>query len=396
MKPSFLKLGALTALLLLYLLLTSKAQASTLSISPPNGPVHLGEILPVRVNLDTSGSQITSVSTYLTYPSDKFDVAWIDGGLSAFSFQINQEIASGVIKISRNNGTPLSGQVPVIDIGLKAKNLGPALLAFTSGSIALRASDNGNTLNLGSSHGGSYVVTSQPVNGNHSAPLISNISVSNVKETSFTVSWQTDEPSTSEVTYGFLENQYIYQAASTSLTTNHQVNVSNSPEHPLIHGSLVHFRIKSKDQSGNLSTSSDKNIRLIGLSIHLRFITKSGDPIPDTVASLKDELSQDTLEATTDRQGYTTFTGVSVGKHQAFIDNPEKYYQINVTEESAGQTFNVSIDYSFQFFPNSLMIIVASCSIVAIVVSTILLVKRPFKRPKLPEPPSQQTDQPKT
>lgn len=360
------------------------ASASVLYLDPAKGTSHQGDILPLRIYLDTQGEQITNVSANLSYSKDKFDVAWIDGGLSAFSFQIEQTIDTdkALIKISRNNITPVNGKVPLIDFGLVTKNTGSGLAAFSSGSQALRASDNADTLSLGGSRGGSFVITSQPVSGDHNTPQISNIAISDIGPTSFTASWQTDEPSTSEVTYGFTENQYIYQVASADLSTTHKITVANSPNHPLVHGALLHFRLKSKDKSGNLATSNDKTVHLIGIPIRLHVVDKkSGSGIPDAVVSLKDELSQVISEETTDKEGYAKFNNVSVGKQQAYLDDPDKYSQINITDDSANKTFQVSFNYSFQFFPSSLIIIVTVFGVLAVLVASILLIKRPFRQP---------------
>jgi hypothetical protein len=82
-------------------------------------------------------------------------------------------------------------------------------------------------------------------------PEISAISADDVSTSSATITWTTNEPADSEVEYG-LNTSYGQSASSSSLVTSHSIGLlglSADTEH--------HFRVKSKDEAGNLSISGD-------------------------------------------------------------------------------------------------------------------------------------------
>lgn len=85
------------------------------------------------------------------------------------------------------------------------------------------------------------------------SPVISNIRVINITETSATVTWETDEPATSRVRYGLTGAYAAGNIFSGTLTTSHSVDLSG-----LTRSTLYHFEVSSADASGNLATSSDK------------------------------------------------------------------------------------------------------------------------------------------
>jgi hypothetical protein len=87
-------------------------------------------------------------------------------------------------------------------------------------------------------------------------PAVSNIVTSAITTNSVTISWKTNELSTSQADYG-LSTSY---GASTPLDSNnvmtHQVQLSN-----LSADTIYHFKVKSKDSAGNLGSSLDQSFR---------------------------------------------------------------------------------------------------------------------------------------
>jgi hypothetical protein len=83
-------------------------------------------------------------------------------------------------------------------------------------------------------------------------PVISDIGVSAITQTSATVTWNTDEKATSLVEYGTTANYGMSSVLDTNLVTNHSVALSG-----LTADKTYHFRVKSSDSSGNLATSGD-------------------------------------------------------------------------------------------------------------------------------------------
>jgi hypothetical protein len=85
-------------------------------------------------------------------------------------------------------------------------------------------------------------------------PIISNIQVSGIGQTSATVTWDTDEMSDTQVEYGTSPCPCSQNSAlNPNLTTAHSVLLTG-----LSAGTTYHYRVKSRDASGNLAISSDR------------------------------------------------------------------------------------------------------------------------------------------
>ena len=83
-------------------------------------------------------------------------------------------------------------------------------------------------------------------------PAISNVASSNVSNASAQITWTTNELSTSQVEYGLSASYGSLTATDASFITSHSVSLAG-----LSSGTLYHFRIKSKDASGNEALSPD-------------------------------------------------------------------------------------------------------------------------------------------
>ena len=86
-------------------------------------------------------------------------------------------------------------------------------------------------------------------------PVISGINIDPIKKEVFletTIAWDTDEPSTSCVEYGFSDQYGRHASKDTTLTKHHAVAL-----YDLTDGKKYHFRIKSRDVSGNEAVSKD-------------------------------------------------------------------------------------------------------------------------------------------
>jgi LmbE family N-acetylglucosaminyl deacetylase/regulation of enolase protein 1 (concanavalin A-like superfamily) len=86
------------------------------------------------------------------------------------------------------------------------------------------------------------------------APAISGVA-SAPRTLDATITWTTDEPSTSEVAYGPTTTYGSAKIGDDGLTTSHSVIL-----HGLACGTLYHFQVKSKDASNNTATSTDRTL----------------------------------------------------------------------------------------------------------------------------------------
>jgi chitodextrinase len=87
--------------------------------------------------------------------------------------------------------------------------------------------------------------------GDTVAPVISEISSSNISSSRATITWKTNEPATSEIAYG-TSSSYGSSLSRKTMSVNHELALKN-----LSADSTYHFQISSRDRSGNVSVSSD-------------------------------------------------------------------------------------------------------------------------------------------
>jgi len=85
-------------------------------------------------------------------------------------------------------------------------------------------------------------------------PVISELSVSYIGDTSLVITWTTNEPATSKVEYGETE-AYGTMVASVEMTTDHAITISG-----LIPGVTYHVRVRSQDSAGNQTVSTGGGI----------------------------------------------------------------------------------------------------------------------------------------
>jgi lysophospholipase L1-like esterase len=83
-------------------------------------------------------------------------------------------------------------------------------------------------------------------------PVISSVSSGSITSSGATITWTTDENSDSQVEYGTTASYGNSTTLNTSMVTSHSVNLTS-----LTASTTYHYRVKSKDASGNLATGSD-------------------------------------------------------------------------------------------------------------------------------------------
>jgi len=120
---------------------------------------------------------------------------------------------------------------------------------------------------------------SQPPAG---SPAISGVTPAQVSSTSATISWATNQAADSQVDYGTTASYGTSSSLNSSMVSAHVVTIST-----LIPATLYHYRVKSKNAAGLLSTSGD-----------FTFTTATGsDTTPPTV-SMTSPVSGATVSGT--------------------------------------------------------------------------------------------------
>ncbi|MEK7193436.1 MAG: fibronectin type III domain-containing protein [Patescibacteria group bacterium] len=92
------------------------------------------------------------------------------------------------------------------------------------------------------------------------APVISSITVTNTSSTSALVSWITDETADTQIEYGTSTAYGLATTLNITLVTSHSQALTG-----LMPSTTYHFRVKSKDATGNMGISTDQTLTTTAL-----------------------------------------------------------------------------------------------------------------------------------
>jgi len=241
--------------------------AATLTLSPQSGNITIGEILSVNILLNTEDAFIDAVDIYrLNYDPSLLEVQDENSGSAGVQIApgtlmpntavnsvdavqgkiaFSQLVSPGTFYTNTSNAT-------LVTIRFKAKTSGQAQVTFdfTQGStVDTNVTSSGSDV-LSSVINGSYTLQApQDV----TAPTISNVSSSGLTQTQATISWTTDEFSTSHLDYGLTAAYGSSSILDPSLVTSHSVSLGG-----LSAGTTYNYRVRSKDASGNESVSTNQ------------------------------------------------------------------------------------------------------------------------------------------
>ena len=228
------------------------AQNATLYFVPSSSTVSPGQTLRVTVMADTKGEFVNAVAAYFMYPTDKLDALVVDRTGSVMTLFAEEQASGGRVDIS--GGTPTPGffgiqKIASVDFRVKPAATGTATLNFLSDAAILRNSDNQNILSLGSSGKANFQIgqgvpppvgvpvptptptpTPTPIPTPTPAPqvpseglLISDITIGpDGGGDNAIVSWKTNRPVNSQVTYG-QSDEHEFSALDGKLTTEHSI-----------------------------------------------------------------------------------------------------------------------------------------------------------------------------
>lgn len=169
------------------------------------------------------------------------------------------------------------------------------------------------------------------------APVLSNLKTSNITATSVTITWTTDEPSTSEVRYGSNGRTDTYDVFQGDMTpvTEHSVTL-----YGLKPDTNYHFVISSVDASGNRATSGDNVFKTMAQTS------------PPTISNVKVTPSQNSATIT-----FTTDQAATV--QVIYWTDPTKKTVVSTTD-AASTTHTVTLSnlaagttYTFQIIASS-------------------------------------------
>lgn len=198
-----------------------------------------GDVMPPNICCVVV-SNITNTSATINWGTDENANSFVDYGLTD-SYELGT--ASEAFNYATTHAIPLSSLTPGTEYHFRVRS------ADTSGNQAMAFDYTFTTLDS-------------------TSPVISNVQVVDITETSARVTWTTNEPATSVVNYG-TTIAYGSSASDNSLVTSHSVILTG-----LTRNTLYHFTVTSVDASNNSASSGDGTF------------TTLANPAPGNVANL--------------------------------------------------------------------------------------------------------------
>ena len=208
-------------------------------------------------------------------------------------------------------------------------------------------------LTANTSHGqhSSSVSFSWSGGGDTTPPVISSVSAGSISSSGATITWTTDEAGDSQVEYGLTTSYGLSTSLDASLVTSHSVSLAG-----LNANTLYHYRVKSKDASGNLAVSGD-----------FTFTTTAGEdvtpPVISSVAATSITSSGATITWTTNENsdsqveyGLTTNYGNATPLNTSLVTSHSEslsglsantLYHYRVKSKDASGNLAVSGDFTF-------------------------------------------------
>lgn len=235
-KKSLLCLLVLTSLLIhtSYIKLVKAVSGSCSASITPTSVTSYSENTFV-VTVQNTGS--TTYNYVKVTPTSRFSTIW------ANVTDWSEEVSGNSVILTGATLTASSS----VEVNMNSRALGGSASSAESWTVVVSDDAGSNTLtctgtiNVAITSGGTDAF----------GPIISNISVSDVTDSSAKINWTTDEDSDSTVYYGTTDS-YGSGKSDTSQTTSHGVTLTS-----LSANTTYHFSVVSVDASGNSTTESD-------------------------------------------------------------------------------------------------------------------------------------------
>lgn len=122
------------------------------------------------------------------------------------------------------------------------------------------------------------------------APVLSAVAAAPLSASQASVAWITDVPADSQVEYGLTTSYGVATTLASTMVTSHTVGLTG-----LQAGTVYHYRVKSRDAAGRLSTSGD-----------FTFSTPAASPVADTAAPVISSVAVSAITASQAIIGWTT------------------------------------------------------------------------------------------
>jgi hypothetical protein len=297
--------------------LAGASGSATLSLSPSSQSVQVGSNLTINVAVNTNGSSTNAVAADITYPSNFSFVRFTDD--PAFSTSPTPSNKGNTVTFSAGAPSQISGSHTVGTLTLHADIAGSGAITFSpvctgtgSNNCSAVVYSNGKTAYniLGSVSGGTYNVTAgSGSSSSSSAPVISGVKVTDLTDSSATITWQTNLPASSAVNYG-TSQKYGLVATTPGLVTSHSVTLG-APN--IVKGATYYYSVTSTTAENASASSAGQQFSVSGFDVTLIIKSKNGNPTAGATVTL------DGHTAKTNPLGEVTFRDIPAGTGQVVV-----------------------------------------------------------------------------
>lgn len=199
-KKSSTKIFAL--IIFIFFLIPFVSNAATISVSPNNNTVSVGNIITLNFNVNTTGISINNAEVTVQYPTDLLEAVSVSKNNSIFSLWVEDpKFSNANGKITFNGGIATPGyngtNGNMASVTFKAKKTGTASIIFTDASV--RANDGLGTDVLSNKNNG--IIT---------------IDISKEEKVSETILEKSDLPETPKIISNSHPNQDLWYTNNTA------------------------------------------------------------------------------------------------------------------------------------------------------------------------------------
>ena len=174
-------------------------------------------------------------------------------------------------------------------------------------------------------------------------PALSAVQAGPPTNTTATVTWATDEPSTSQISYGTTSGYGSETTPAPALVTSHSQTLTG-----LLPGTIYHYRVRSADAAGNVASSADATFTTSTLNGGANQLVLFDDALtnaddwgwaPHSYASTSPVQSGTRAVAVT----ADAWTGLQLHLQKPFITTPGSMLEFWINGENGGQQLIVDL-----------------------------------------------------
>lgn len=324
-------------------------------------------LFPYQASADVSSCEVTmspstttrDTSTVFTFSIDSYSAldnpVWVKITRPSGNYTITNGTATNWSPSSNANDVTFTAGSPTLATSFSVyattanSDVGAETWTISMSESAGGANAKNCTGSLSTSINGSSSVsptptpTSTPV-PDTSAPVISNVTISGISDTTAKVSWETNESASALLSYG-KSTSYGDTKTSSDLKTSHSFDLTGLASNTTYHG-----QIKSTDAANNQATSSDftfatsSNTTTVTVTVETIVTpTPTATPLPDTTkpkVTLKTQL--DKVFKNTPRIEGEASDNNALGTLEYSVDDGQNWAKIDQVDNPGSKKSNFS------------------------------------------------------